>query len=37
MGDFYVTKFERDEDEEKEQIISVSLEPTVEYRDVVPV
>jgi len=37
MGDWYVVKFERDEDEEKEQVISVSLEPTVEYRDVVPV
>jgi hypothetical protein len=30
-------KFERDEDEEKEQVISVSLEPTVENRDVVAV
>ena len=37
MGDWYVVKFERDEDEEKEQVISVSLEPTVENRDVVPV
>jgi len=33
-GDWYVIKFERDEDEEKEQVISVSLEPTVEYHDI---
>jgi hypothetical protein len=37
MGDFYVAKFERDEDEDNVQVVSVSLEPTSEYRDCVPI
>jgi hypothetical protein len=37
MGDFYVAKFEEDQDEENMQVISVSLEPTAEYRDIVPI
>lgn len=37
IGDFYVSKFEEDQDEENVQPIAVGLEPTAEYRDVLPI
>lgn len=32
MGDFYVFTANRDEDEEKEEVLSVTLKPTRDYR-----